>query len=136
MFKRVLTAILCVIALIIPLVSARQPLFSAFADRYYVSYVSGATQPKSVDKLEYLFLSAIKGESVYIDKDNFDMQRLLSHFNAKIVLEEQIEQGTSFYAFSPKIKYRTKIAQKTINLHVFIAENYVAIGSPIIYGSF
>lgn len=136
MFKRTFTVILCMIALVLPLFSARQPLFVAFADRYYVSYVNGSTQPQSVGKSEFLFLSALKGESVFVEKNSFSLQEFLQYFNAKIVLEEQIEEGISYYAYSPKIKYRACVNEKTVNLHVFIAEDYVALGAPIIFGSF
>jgi hypothetical protein len=54
---------------------------------------------------------------------------------AKIIFTEQIEEGTSYYAYSPTIKYRTKIKNKIINLQIFVGKG-VKVGSPIIFGSF
>ncbi len=136
MSKRILTAVTCVIALIVPLFTARQPLFDEYAQRFYVSYCNGSTQPQGVDKTEFLFLSGVKGESAFIDKQNFNLAEFLKHFDAKVVLEEQIEQGTSYYAYSPIIKYRATVGGKRVNLHVFVAKNYVAVGAPIIYGGY
>lgn len=76
-----------------------------------------------------------KGESFCVDK-NFNLEQFLNYFNADIVFQENIEQGTSYFAYSSKIRYCEFIKNKKINLHIFVAENYIKVGAPIIYGGF
>lgn len=114
-----------------------QPIFKGYAksfEFYLSSPSSSAKIVRANDKL--LFIGKdVYGESFRADEKNFCLEEFLSEFNAKIVAVESIEEGVSYYAYSPKIKYRAKVNGKTVNLHVFIGDS-VTVGAPLIYGSF
>ncbi len=78
----------------------------------------------------------IKSETCEISVEDFNLEDILSSLNAKIVCLEEISEGVSYYAFSPKIKYRGFILGKQVNLHIFVKNSGVKIGSPLIYESF
>ena len=81
------------------------------------------------------FLFAFTGETIEIDRAIY-YKTILKHFDAQLVFFEQTEDGTSYYAYSPKIRYQTLISGKLINLHVHVKNGRTVIGSPIIFGSF
>ena len=136
MFKKVLVLILATCILINLAICNNQPLFSQFNNKFEV-YLSNSSDGQIVfaDSKTYPFISGIYGESVAINKEEFCLRDFLSNMQAKIIFTEQIDEGISYYAYSPKIKYRTKIKNKIINLHVFVGAG-VKVGSPIIFGSF
>jgi hypothetical protein len=49
---------------------------------------------------------------------------------------EETEEGINYYAYTEKLTTEKIIRGKKINLHIFIGESEVTIGTPIIYGSF
>ena len=114
-----------------------QPLFSSYADHFEI-YLSASSSGKIImtDKISYVMLNGIKGESVSIDKLNFDVQEFLSDFGAEVILVENIDGGKSFYARTHKIKKVKEVKGEKINLHIFVGKERVVVGSPIIYGSF
>ena len=113
------------------------PIFKDYANQFevYIGDASSSAQITRVTKSEFYFLDGVGGESFKTDKDGFELDRFLSEFSAKIVFTERIAEGTSYYAYSPKIKYRKTVKGKTINLHVFIGKE-VSVGAPLILGSF
>ena len=136
MFKKVLVLILATCILINLAIFNNQPLFSQFNNKFEV-YLSNSSDGQIVfaDSKTYPLISGIYGESVTIEKEKFCLYDFLSNMQAKIIFTEQIDEGTSYYAYSPKIKYRTKIKNKIINLQIFVGKD-VKVGSPIIFGSF
>ncbi len=82
------------------------------------------------------FLNKIKAETCTIDFCNFNLQELLDRFSAEVIMIEDYEGGTSYYAYSSKIKYLEMINGNKINLHIAVKSDGVKIGVPIIYTSF
>lgn len=76
-----------------------------------------------------------KGESYQLEKKE-DLHNILSFYNAKLELVEEIEDGTNYYAYSKDLRYCKEIKGKIINLHIFIGKNKTIIGTPLIFGSF
>ena len=78
----------------------------------------------------------IKGESCRLYGVSYD--RILKDFSAKHVFTEQTSFGTSFYAFSPEISYRTRIGGKIVNLQYFLQSDGggAVLGTPIIFGGY
>ena len=136
MFKKVLVLILATCILINLAICNNQPLFSQFNNKFEV-YLSNSSDGQIVfaDSKTYPFISGIYCESVAINKEEFCLRDFLSNMQAKIIFTEPIDEGISYYAYSPKIKYRTKIKNKIINLQIFVGKG-VKVGSPIIFGSF
>ncbi len=78
----------------------------------------------------------VKGESYRVDKGKFSLESFIDEFNGEIIFQEKIDEGISYYGYSSEIKYRKIMNGRAVNFHVFIGENSVTVGAPIIYGSF
>lgn len=116
----------------------RKPVFIDYSNSFvlYTNSNSSNCAFKSVNRLEYCFSINVFGEECSVKKENFDLQEFLDDFSARIVLVEYTESGTSYYAYSNKVKYLQVIKGQKINLHVAISGDMVYLGSPVIYGSF
>ena len=138
MFKR-LTVIFSAVLLIIAFYSfSSYPIFYKYSNclELYLNSASSTANIVNSKVGSRWFYTNIRGESFKADKDSFDMDAFLSDYSARVVFIEEIEEGISYYAYSPKIKYRFKLLDKTINLQIFIGNNQVTVGAPIIFGSF
>ena len=91
---------------------------------------------KNVNNLEFLFMSGIKGESSIVEMNEFDLHEFLDKMNAKVVFEREVCGVKSYYCYSRNIKYQKRVEGHMINLQIAITNNFVKVGSPIIYGSF
>ncbi len=114
------------------------PVFGGYADTFevYLSSASSLAEIKSVSLKEYAFTRGIKGESVRLDAEGFELEKVLKGFNAELRFSENTSDSEIYYAYSPKIRnYKTVKGQK-INLHIVIASERVVLGSPLIFGSF
>lgn len=112
-----------------------KPILSAYSKdvKLYTAYGSfGVGKDYSGGAL---VKSRIKGESCRLYGVSYD--KILKDFSAKHVFTEETAFGTSFYAFSPKISYRTRIGGKIVNLQYFIAgDGGKMLGTPIIFGGY
>ena len=102
---------------------------------YLFSSSSNATIV-NVDKDSCFLYSNVYGESFWSCDSSLTPQQIFEDFSAKLIETEEILEGISYYAFSPKIKYRTMVGDKVVNLHVFVSDNKITVGTPIIFGSF
>ena len=118
-----------------------RPLFYEFIDGksgyeiYLENYSSSADIVTLSDINTYKALSNISGESCRVG-GHVTINDIFNRFNAQLVLVENHEGGTSYYAYAQIIKYKATLQGKTVNLHVFVGENGIKVGSPIIFGSF
>ena len=105
----------------------------------YLESNSSNAEIVSLDKNEVSLCFSKVGEACLLE-EKLDVNEIFSMFNATLVFVEEIEgqdyKGTSYYAYSDEIKYKKIINGKKINLHIFTCEEYVKVGSPLIYGSF
>ena len=113
-----------------------RPVFVEYSIDFEV-YLNSASSSAQISNTNFGFLGVknIRGESFKTDIEDFNMEEFINDYSARIVFVEEIEQGVSYYAYSPKIKYRSKLFGQTINLHIFIGKQ-VTIGAPLIFGSF
>ena len=128
---------LSAILLVICLWFSVTPVFFRCTDSLEISLGnSSSAKLVRVTALESLFINNIQGESFKVEVDKFDFNNFIKEFNASVVLVEKTEQGVGYYAYSPTIRYKESIKGRTVNLHIFIAEKEVTVGTPIIYGGF
>ncbi len=128
---------LSVILLVIGLWFSVTPVFFKYTDSLEISLGnSSSAKLVRVTALESLFINNIHGESFKVDVAEFDFNNFIKEFNASVVLVERTGQGVGYYAYSPNIRYKERVKGRTVNLHIFIAEKEVTVGSPIIYGGF
>ena len=136
MFKRLCVIIVAVMLIISGYFINSRPVFVEYSNNFEV-YLNSASSSAQIANTKFGFFSVknIRGESFKIDIEDFNIEDFLNDYSARIVFVEEIEQGVSYYAYSPKIKYRSKLFGQTINLHIFIGKQ-VTIGAPLIFGSF
>lgn len=137
MFKKLTIILLSVLCAMNFGVTNAKPLFKGYADCYelYVHGNNNAVEIVSANDRLYPFINNVFGESFKMDIADFNLDEFLKNFDARLLFTERIEQGVSYYAYSPKIAYRQQVFGQTVNLHVFVG-GQVTVGSPLIYGSF
>ncbi len=137
MLKKIICVGLCISVLFGIWFNSKTPVFQNYSDTFelYIGSASSNSKIITVKKQDFPFVGNIRGESVVLKKD-ISVIDILSSFNAQLVFSESTAEGVSFYAYSKNIKYTQNINDKKVNLHVFVANEYIKIGSPLIYGSF
>lgn len=138
MLKKIFVSFLVFLLIFLSVGFNDKPIFRNYSNEYevYLNSASSTAQIKKVGISDFYFIKNLKGESAYINKNEFDLLSFLTEFNAEILFLETTEQGVSYYAFSPKIKYQTTLNNQCVNLHVHISEQVVKVGAPLIFGSF
>ena len=138
MLKKMIIFPCCLLFVISVYSFNNNPLFSRYAEKFeiYLLNASSTAQIVQVSEKEFKSFKGIKGESCKIKDEEFSIKKFFSEFNATIIFEEKTNFGISYYGFSPTIKYKKEIHNKIINLHVFVGESEITVGSPIIFGSF
>ena len=138
MLKKSIITILIIVFFLCIYAENSKPIFSGYAKNFevYQSRGSISSAIKNCTALDMLFMRKVQGEGCKVSESEFDLELFLSDFNAKIVFIEQVDGITSYYAYSPKVKYLENIGERVVNLHVAVSGEQVTLGSPIIYGSF
>ena len=137
MFKN-FAAILAVIAFgltFYPLYSEKPPVFYAYADEYeiYLSAGSFGDNIAMATKATFSNFTGVKGESC---KLTAPYAQVLEDFSATHLFSETTENGESYYAYSPKLRYKTYVKGKAVNLHYYAGKSGNRLGTPMIFGSF
>lgn len=82
-------------------------------------------------------VSGKRGESCRVARENFSLAACIKYFDAEIIFTERTgEDLYSVYLYSPRIKRFKIVKGEKVNLHAAFAEVYVALGSPLVYGSY
>lgn len=138
MFKKIMVFLMCITVLSCTFFINKTPIFNAYASNFelYLNSPTSNAQFVRADALSYPFYKNVYGEGFKISSRDFNLERFLKDFSATVILVEEIEHGISYYAYSNQIKYRTILFNRPINLHVFVSETSVTVGSPLILGSF
>ena len=138
MLKKALALIVSIIVICSLYITYKQPIFKDYSKMFEVSLCdySLSQNLKNVNNLEFLFMSGIKGESSIVEMNEFDLHEFLDKMNAKVVFEREVCGVKSYYCYSRNIKYQKRVEGHMINLQIAITNNFVKVGSPIIYGSF
>lgn len=115
-----------------------RPLFLDFGNEYEIYSMANGSNAKieCANSNSYYTFALKYGESCSLSASEFCQKRFLNQYNARLIFTEQASHGTSVYAYSPQIKYCAYIKGEKVNLHFFIGEQAVKVGSPIIFGSY
>lgn len=137
MFKRILTCTVAFVCLCSVYFINKTPIFSGYSKNFELYIASASSSAKIINVNEDIFpyVFNVKGQAVSLDKNVFNLDEFLKDFSARTISCEELENGTIYYAYSPKVKYKKKVGAETVNLQIYVGE-YVKIGSPIIFGSF
>ena len=136
MFKkcaRVSVTLIFILSLALAYHNNARPTFLSYASDYEVYFFDGSYLPPQKISGNVLPFG-VKGEACEMEKT--ELEKLFLDFNASLLFSEEIDGGINYYAYSPKIKYRTKINGQTINLHVFLGKDKIKVGTPVIFGSY
>lgn len=111
------------------------PAFRAYSDEYELYLTAGSFGDNIVYATADNFglYKNVKGESCII---KVPYEKVLNDFSAKHLFCESTEDGISYYAYSPKIKYRVYIRGVAVNLHYFAGNTHNKLGTPMIFGGF
>ena len=137
MFRKISAVLIAVSLLLLVSVSVKSPVFKEYAKELevYSGENSSLASILTIATDEFYQIKNVKGESFKVRNKEFNVEEFLLSFSARVVFTEEIKQGTSYYAYSPKISYRAVIKGKVINLQIVVGDE-ITVGSPIIYGSF
>ncbi len=78
----------------------------------------------------------VRGRALTFSRDAFTAQELLVYFGAKAIACEQAEGVTLYHAYAPDLSESETLACGKVNLQIAVGETYVAVASPVFYGSF
>ncbi|MBE7086856.1 MAG: hypothetical protein E7369_00970 [Clostridiales bacterium] len=137
MFKKLCCVAVCMVLAGYLAISYRTPIFERYSDTFtvYLNSPSSLSTEIAVDRWDFLTLNKVYGES-FVTNAEFDLQKLIDDFSAKLVLTESGGGVINYYFYSPMIKYKKSIKNQAVNLHVAYRGEVLTIGSPIIFGSF
>lgn len=137
MIKKIFLVSFVILLLIFITFSNQTPLFKDYSDNFeiYTKSPSSNAQIVCTNSKTYPLIFGKVGESCKIFGE-FDLSSFLMKMGAKTVFTEKAEHGVSYYAYSNDIKYKASVNGHVVNLHVFIGDSGVTVGSPIIFGSF
>ncbi|MBR5899778.1 MAG: hypothetical protein IKZ38_00075 [Clostridia bacterium] len=115
-----------------------QPIFKGYAQRFtvYLGDNSSNARQRTVERLGYALSLNKFGESCSVKKEDFDIDEFINTFSAQPVFSESLPEGENYYFYSPSVKYLKTLGDKRVNLQVFIGEDRVVLGSPIIFGGY
>lgn len=136
MFKkiaRVLATLTFILSISFAYYANARPIFLGYAKTYEVYFHNGSYAQPQILSGNILPLG-VKGEGCVVEDKS--VEELFLDFNARILFTEEIDGGISYYGYSPKIRYKARIKEQTINLHVFVKNQRCRVGSPMIYGSY
>ena len=108
---------------------------------YYLSSASSQSLIKS--NLVMTDLPLLRGESARVavecesaQSEQAYFNEILAKYKASVLKVERFEDGTSYYCYSAKLKRGVNLDGVTVNLHVVIKANEIALGTPIIFGGY
>ncbi len=138
MLKKVLVFFSAIIIITSLFFIGNEPVFNSYAKNYeiYLDSCSNSKKIINVNNRDCASVLGKKGESVYVEKQTFELHSFLLEMSARVIFIEEIEGKVSYYAYSPKIKYIQQVKGHNINLQIVVGDNMVKVGSPLIYGSF
>ena len=116
------------------------PLTSGLSKRaeFYVQGNGSNAQIVNVENLtelqKYSF-SKVHGEGAIVE-DKQKLFKFITDYGVEFYYSQKIEDGTSYYGYSNKIRYSQKLNGKIINVHIHVKNGTIKIGFPIIFGSY
>ena len=136
--KRVLVTLCALAVTFILFYLNAKPVLSGWGDKFEVYLLENGSNAQiiSLTEQEFLFYRDVTGESVELLGDSTTAMQIFDLFGAKTVWIERLEHGVSYYGYSDKIRYRKVISSQAVNIQVFVSNEKIVVGCPLIYGSF
>ena len=122
---------------------------SRFADiegerTYFLDSASSQGLQKS--SLDWMDIARVKGECVYTEisayaggryltKDEI-AEEIIKKYGAEVLFCEEVSGVLSYYAYTDAWADGVYIYGRKINLHVAVGDEYLAVGTPIVFGGY
>ena len=138
MLKKILACLSCCLALTFLWIASSISLFSRYSSEteVYLEKNNSCAIITKVENNSLPFQFYKYGEACEVDKSQFDLEKTLREFDAKVLWTEDTESGKSYYAYAPKMRYSCQLKGKKINLHLFVGRDKVKMASPLVFGSY
>jgi len=138
MFKKIITIAFIAVAIGVTFYIGSEPVFAGFTDRLnvYCFYNSSNAVTLNTSVFGSRFILSKTGESFSVASGEIDPEEFIKKMDGKLIWTEKTEEGTGYYAFSEKIRYKKTVNGKTFNIHVFVGKEKTTVGTPMIYGSY
>ena len=137
MFKRLLMIFLASLMIVGVWTFNSRSVFYGYSDKLTIYFdESSSGEMLTINSNNFSLFSGVKGESIVVDKNTFNLHNFIKDFDCKVLFIEECEEGQSIYGYSDKIRYKKVLHGEVVNLHIFIGEKNLSLGSPIIFGSF
>ena len=78
---------------------------------------------------------SVKAESAYFSGD-CDLDAILKRYNARVVLEERVDDIVCYYCRAYRLGQSVSIGGKKVNLHISVSPQGFVVGTPIICGGY
>ena len=117
------------------LYAEKSPAFRAYANEYEIYLSTGSFGDNIVrtDEKGFTAFTKVKGESCRV---TVSYEKVLKDFSAKHLFTEKTADGESYYAYSPKLKYKVILKGKAVNIQYYNGGGQKVLGTPMIFGSF
>ena len=136
MFKKIFAFFLFLLSLLTLINFKYYNNASVFKDESNLSLYASKNSSRIVLLQNNDFLRTIKAETCTFSRQEFDLEQVLIKYDARLVGIEKIDEGINYYCFSEKIKNRQTVGNLKVNLHIFVGESIVKLGSPYIYDGY
>ena len=136
--KKIFYLTVCLLILTILSIYSSLPVVTGLGKNveFYMGEGGSNGQITSITELSKYSFKQIKGEGVIVE-DEQKLIEFVKDYNVNFYFSQEVENGTSYYGYSSKIKYQAKLNGKIINVHIHVSDKKVIkIGTPIIYGSY
>ncbi len=99
------------------------------------SYYSSDDEVTKMSKVP-LFCARGKYERIDLAGDYAYAERIIKRARASVIKEESLDGVTVIYAYSPTISNFTVVSGKKVNLMIAVSDEKIAVGSPLLKGSY
>ena len=120
--------------------------FTSLEGKHTFYLESPSSQSLIKERLTFADLWKVKGESVILPKtayeegmyaSNDDLANAIAQkYHAELYCMEEVAGSISYYGYSPYFGEKIILYGISINLHIVLSSNQIALGSPIIFGGF
>lgn len=101
---------------------------ATFTSEGYVVTTQSARLPFPTD--------LIKGRALSFQIGTFSVEELLAFFGGEVIVSETTPQVTLYHAYAKGLGEGERLPFGKVNLQIAVGEGYIAVASPVFYGSF
>ncbi|MBE7091158.1 MAG: hypothetical protein E7363_04505 [Clostridiales bacterium] len=78
----------------------------------------------------------MQGHALSFSTGVFNVEELLAFFGAKLIASESVEGVTLYHAYAKGLGKSESLPFGKVNLQIAVGKDYIALATPVFYGSF